>query len=42
LVPAGEKTIMNTMFRKYHEQLMQQLSYDLNCTPADFRAKEKY
>ncbi len=28
------------MFKKYYEKLLQQLSLDFNCTPADFRAKE--
>ena len=31
---------MKTMFRTYHERLLQQLSLDLNCTPADLLAKE--
>ena len=28
------------MFREYYEKLLQQLSLDYNCTPADLRAKE--
>ncbi len=31
---------MSTMFRAYCEKLLQQLSIDLNCTPADLLAKE--
>ena len=31
---------MQTMFREYRERLLQQLSLDLNCTPADLLAKE--
>lgn len=30
---------MSTMFRAYREKLLQQLSLDLNCTPADLTAK---
>ena len=28
------------MYREYYKKLLQQLSIDYNCTPADFRAKE--
>lgn len=28
------------MFKEYYDKLLQQLSLDLNCTPADLRAKE--
>ena len=31
---------MSTMFRAYRDKLLQQLSLDLNCTPADLLAKE--
>ncbi len=31
---------MSTMFREYREKLLQQLSLDLNCTPADFLSRE--
>lgn len=31
---------MQTMFIKYRERLLEQLSLDLNCTPADLLAKE--
>ena len=28
------------MFKEYYEKLLQQLSLDFNCTPADLQAKE--